>query len=64
MLNILNKVREWLHKARKWMPPEDSAFYRVRYTSVPLWRPAGLLALDLLPLPSKISARNARRLSG
>jgi hypothetical protein len=37
--HILNKVREWLHNARKWMPPEDSPFYRVRYTSVPLWRP-------------------------
>jgi hypothetical protein len=37
--HILNKVREWLHKARKWTPPEDSLFYRVSYTSVPLWRP-------------------------
>jgi hypothetical protein len=37
--HILNKVRECLGKARKWMPPEDSPFYHVRYTSVPLWRP-------------------------
>jgi hypothetical protein len=62
---ILCKVREWLHKARKWMPPEDSPFYRVRYTSVPLVEAvAGLLALDLQLLPSRISAHNARRLSG
>jgi hypothetical protein len=36
--HILNKVREWLDKARKCSPPEDSPFYRVCYTSVPLWR--------------------------
>jgi hypothetical protein len=36
---MLHKVRELLNKARTWMPPEDSPFYRVRYTSVPSWKP-------------------------
>ncbi len=36
---MLDKARELLNKARKWMPPEDSPFYCARYTSVPLWRP-------------------------
>jgi hypothetical protein len=37
--HMLNEVRGLLNKARKWMPPSDSLFYRVRYTSVPLWKP-------------------------
>ncbi len=36
---ILNKFRELLNKVRRWLPPEDSQFYRVRYTSVPSWKP-------------------------
>jgi hypothetical protein len=37
--HMFDKFQELLSKARKWMPPEDSPFYRVRYTSVPLWKP-------------------------
>jgi hypothetical protein len=37
--HMLNKVREWIGKAGKWMPPEDSPCYRVRYLSIPLWKP-------------------------
>jgi hypothetical protein len=36
---LLNKTRELLNKATKWKPWVDNPFYRVRYTSVPLWRP-------------------------
>ena len=37
--HLLNKVRELLSKVRKWKPLADSPFYRVRYTSVPVWKP-------------------------
>lgn len=36
---ILNKVREWLKKDRAWQPIADSPSYRVRFTSVPVWKP-------------------------
>ncbi len=36
---MLNRVREWLQKAREWKPLADSPFPRVRYTSVPVWKP-------------------------
>jgi hypothetical protein len=37
--HIFDKFSKLLSKARKWMPPEDSRFYRVRYTSTPVWKP-------------------------
>jgi hypothetical protein len=36
---MLEKARELLLKARKWNRPADGRFYRVRYTSVPVWKP-------------------------
>jgi len=36
---ILDKARELLNRARKWNSLADSAFYPVRYLSVPLWKP-------------------------
>jgi hypothetical protein len=36
---MLHKARELLNRSRNWIPPEDNLFYRVRYTSVPTWRP-------------------------
>jgi len=37
--HMLNKARELFNKARKWKPLAGSPSYRVRYTSVPVWRP-------------------------
>jgi len=37
--HLLNKTRELLNKARKWQLLADRPLYRVRYTSVPVWRP-------------------------
>jgi|HubBroStandDraft_6_1064221.scaffolds.fasta_scaffold1622433_1 hypothetical protein len=37
--NIQSKAKEFINKARKWMPTADSRFYAVRYLSVPLWKP-------------------------
>jgi len=37
--HILNKAKELLNRAKKWIPPDDSPFYQVRYTSVPIWKP-------------------------
>jgi hypothetical protein len=37
--HLLNKVRELLNKARECKPLADSPSYRVRYTSVPVWKP-------------------------
>jgi len=37
--HLLKKLRELLNKARKWNLPADSPSYRVRYTSVPVWKP-------------------------
>jgi hypothetical protein len=34
----LAKARELVRKIRQWVPPDDSPFYQVRYTSVPVWR--------------------------
>jgi hypothetical protein len=36
---LFNKVREWLDKAKTRNRPAHSPFYRVRYTSVPVWKP-------------------------
>ncbi len=36
---LLIKVREWLNTAKSWNRRSDSPFYRVRYTSVPVWKP-------------------------
>jgi len=36
---ILEKAKEWFNKARKWNQRADSPYYRVRYTSVPVWKP-------------------------
>jgi hypothetical protein len=36
---MFNKVRKWLHKARKWKQLADIRLHRVDYTSVPVWRP-------------------------
>jgi hypothetical protein len=35
---MLHKARELLNRVRNWRS-EDNLFYRVRYTSVPIWRP-------------------------
>jgi hypothetical protein len=37
--HILTKIRELLNLVRIWNLPPDRSFYRVRYTSVPLWKP-------------------------
>jgi len=36
---LLHKIRQLLHKLTIRIPPADSPFYLVRYTSVPLWKP-------------------------
>jgi hypothetical protein len=39
--NIQSKAKEFINKARRWMPTEDSRFYAVRYLSVPCGDPGG-----------------------
>jgi hypothetical protein len=36
---MLEKARELFNKARRWNQQPDGSFYRVRYTSVPVWKP-------------------------
>jgi hypothetical protein len=37
--HLLRKIKEVLDKLTLRMPHADNSFYRVRYTSVPLWKP-------------------------
>lgn len=37
--HLLNKIKELLDIARKWNSPTESPTFRVRYTSVPVWKP-------------------------
>jgi len=39
LISIFAGLKRWLNNTRKWKLPIDSAFYQVRYTSVPVWKP-------------------------
>jgi len=36
---MIAKARELLKKLKQWNQQAGSGFYRVRYTSVPVWKP-------------------------
>jgi hypothetical protein len=37
--HMLNRAKHWLNMAREWNRFANSSSGRVRYTSVPVWKP-------------------------